>query len=105
MTHDRVEEAMHAVDCGCDGGCGYPRDFSGRYPYREMAAAALDALDLPARDRRVKAQALRAVADDWKMGGWAGAPRRADRVVERIANAQYVTDWLRRRADEIEAGP
>jgi len=52
------------------------------------------------RDARVKA--LRDAADAWTHGEWADAPRRPDRVQERIANAQHVGDWLRARADRIE---
>ena len=40
-----------------------------------------------------------ALATDWQWGGWADPPRRADRVEERLANAQYVTNWLRMRVD------
>lgn len=42
--------------------------------------------------------ALEQAADDWQRGGWANAPRRADRVQERIANGQHVGNWLRARA-------
>lgn len=45
-----------------------------------------------------KAEALREAAQVWQWGQWANAPRRKDRVEERIANAQHVTDWLRARA-------
>lgn len=53
---------------------------------------------------RAKAEALLDAADAWQQGEWADAPRRNDRVQERIANGQYVTDWLRDRAAEIEKG-
>jgi hypothetical protein len=36
-------------------------------------------------------------ADDWQRGEWADAPRRADRVQERIANGEHVGQWLRAR--------
>ena len=49
-----------------------------------------------------EARALRDVADKWSQGQWADAPRRADRVQERIANAQHVGDWLRAHAAQIE---
>ena len=42
-------------------------------------------------------RALREAADAWQLGGWASAPRLRDRVEERLAHAQYVTDWLRER--------
>jgi len=96
---ERVHQGMFVHFTGGDGG----RSIRGATP-SECARAAIDALDLPARDRRVKAKSLREVADDWQMGEWADAPRRADPAAERIANAQYVADWLRRRAGEIEAG-
>ncbi|MEU4386598.1 hypothetical protein [Promicromonospora sp. NPDC023805] len=44
------------------------------------------------------ATVLQQAADDWQRGEWANAPRRADRVQERIANGQHVGDWLRARA-------
>lgn len=50
------------------------------------------------------AKALRDAADSWQTGDWASAPHRADRIEERLANAQYVCDWLRNRADALEAG-
>jgi hypothetical protein len=48
-------------------------------------------------------RALSATADKWQWGAWADAPRCADQVKERIANAQFVTDWLRARAKEAES--
>jgi len=53
--------------------------------------------------QQIKATALREAADAWQTGQWADAPRRPDRVQERMANAQYVSDWLRRRAEEESA--
>jgi len=88
MTHDedveRVHKAMHAADCGCDGICGYG--------YRLMAMGAIDALDLPARDRRVKAQALREFADlvDSRY------PTR-DRLT--AATVRSVANWARHEAE------
>ena len=49
----------------------------------------------------MQAQALRDAAGDWLHGEWAHAPRRRDRVEERIANAQHVGDWLLTRADRL----
>ena len=46
-------------------------------------------------------KALTEAADAWRRGKWADAPRCADRVQERIANGQYVTDWLRARAAAV----
>lgn len=46
--------------------------------------------------------ALRKAADDWQWKDWASAPRRSDPVQERLANAQYVTNWLRTKAMEAD---
>lgn len=46
----------------------------------------------------IAARVLSEAADAWQSGEWANAPRRADRVQERIANGQHVTQWLRARA-------
>lgn len=57
-------------------------------------------------ERKGAEQSLRQAADDWQQGQWADAPRRADRVQERMANAQFVTDWLRARAERARGdGP
>lgn len=56
---------------------------------------------LEERLNRARAEALEQAASAWQLGEWADAPRCADRVQERLANAQHVTDWLRARA----AGP
>lgn len=52
----------------------------------------------------IAGRALREAADTWQRGEWADAPRRADRVQERIANGQHVGEWLRHRADRIGGG-
>lgn len=49
----------------------------------------------------IQAQVLREAADEWQTGGWANVPRRADRVADRIGAAQYVCDWLRKRAARL----
>ena len=54
-------------------------------------------------DREVAAQALDDAALTWQTGDWANAPRRTDRVQERLAAAQHVTDWLRGRARATRA--
>jgi hypothetical protein len=64
---------------------------------RDYLIDALSPVVAQIRDAAVKA-ALTQTADAWQWGEWANAPRRADRVEERIANAQFVTDWLRNRA-------
>lgn len=49
------------------------------------------------------ATVLEEAADVWQRGAWADAPRRADRVQERIANGKHVSDWLRARAARLTA--
>lgn len=46
----------------------------------------------------LKREALREAADKWQLGEWANAPRRTARIEERMANAQFVSDWLREQA-------
>lgn len=73
-------------------------DLATRDRLREKVRHALAAV-LP----EIQAQALEDAADDWRSGLWAAAPRRADRVQERIANGQFVGDWLRQRAARLSA--
>lgn len=84
--------------CRCGRWSGYWSD------YRAHVAAAV--APLIARERAAAAkEALQETAEAWQTGQWADAPRRADRVQERLANAQHVTDWLRDRADRIGGDP
>jgi hypothetical protein len=55
-------------------------------------------------DREVAAKALDDAALTWQTGDWGDAPRRANRVQERLANAQHVTNWLRARARAARTG-
>lgn len=50
------------------------------------------------------ADALEQITRRWQLKDWAAAPRDADPVWERLANAQYVTKWLRTRAEEVRRG-
>jgi len=75
------------------------RDPSAQPAYRADARQALGAVYA-----NIQAEALEAAADDWRSGLWAAAPRRADRVQERIANGQFVGDWLRQRASRLRDG-
>ena len=59
---------------------------------------------LARHDREVAAKTLRETAYAWQTWAWAKTPRRSHRVADRIAAAQYVCDWLRDRANEIEGG-
>ena len=70
---------------------------------RPMSTGELEAA-LDEAERRGAEKALRDAADIWQRGQWADAPRRADRVQERIANGQFVGNWLRARADRIGEG-
>lgn len=54
--------------------------------------------EITAAEQRGAERALREAADEWTHGAWADAPRRFDRIAERIANGQHVGDWLRDRA-------
>lgn len=61
--------------------------------------------ELAQRDRRVAAEAVEKVAREWQFGGWTalGAPVPPG-AIPALARGQIVTDWLRGRADRIEAG-
>lgn len=50
------------------------------------------------------ADALEQITRRWQLKDWADAPRDADPVRERLANAQYVTKWLRTRAEDVRRG-
>ena len=54
--------------------------------------------------REAKIEALREAADEWTQGKWADVPRMADRLHERVETANYVGNFLRARADRMEAG-
>ena len=75
----------------------------GTCPEATRIAAALAPL-IEARAREARAEALSRVADKWQWGDWANAPRGGDIAHERIAAAQYVTAWLRERAEEVRRG-
>jgi hypothetical protein len=51
------------------------------------------------RESAARAQALDDAWRKWQAGAWADAPRYPDRVQERIANAQFVLEWLGARRD------
>jgi hypothetical protein len=64
-----------------------------------QAAALAPVVDaMLAQARR---QALLEAADAWTQGGWSDTPRRADRVADRMAAAQFAGDWLRARAGQV----
>ncbi|MGI8682056.1 MAG: hypothetical protein ACR2JO_07995 [Mycobacteriales bacterium] len=97
MEHDvsRVLTAQNRDTWECD--CGWFG--TGRAHFAHVAAALREA-GYVHRDQ-VKAEALREAGDEWTQGRWADAPRRVDRVQERIATAQHVGDWLRDRAEHL----
>jgi hypothetical protein len=59
--------------------------------------------DLEKIERKGRFDALMEAREKWRTGDWANAPRRDNPMQERIANGQYVTDWLTKRA-ELELG-
>lgn len=91
MYENRVIELDQDGDTDWDG---LPESW--RQEWREGARVALEAAA-----SLIEAKALNEAADDWQRGEWANAPRRADRVQERIANGQHVGDWLRERAARL----
>lgn len=66
----------------------------------ELAHALLPVVDRIANQRA--AQALTQTANVWQYSVWADMPRSAGRVADRIEAAQFVTDWLRARADALD---
>lgn len=93
--------AWHRAPFGCvrsgigaDDGCPCGHD---------PASALLASGVVQPREDAVR-EALLAARDAWQWGEWANAPRCADRVQERLANAQHVTDWLTARAGLAPTG-
>lgn len=88
--------------CACewrDEGDGWERQET--WP-DHVAAALMPLVDAIVAERA--AEAIQAAADKWQWSAWADAPRiKGDVVAERIATAQYVTDWLRARAAALRA--
>jgi hypothetical protein len=60
----------------------------------------------PRRDARLKREALREAADAWTQGEWANhLVAASDPAQIRIGSANRFGEWLRERADRIEAQP
>jgi hypothetical protein len=81
-------------------------DDSGHMFYTRTYAEAVLASDwLAAHDKAIAAKALREAADAWTQGAWPGVmlPKPTPPAVPVIAYASRVGDWLRDRADRIEA--
>ena len=59
--------------------------------------------DLARIEKKGRFEALMEAQEKWRGGDWANAPRRKNPIEERIANGQFVTDWLKERAElELE---
>ena len=59
------------------------------------------------RERAAAARALREAQHAWQTGEWTAlteAAKRPEQVQRILGTAQAVTEWLRDRADEMEAG-
>lgn len=57
----------------------------------------------PEEEKKARFDALMEAKNAWQTGEWARAPRRRNPIEERLANAQFVTDWLKARAEaELE---
>lgn len=77
---------------------------SSRWVVRRIRAVIADPDAVAKHNAAIAAKALNDAADAWQHGQWADAPRRADRIEERIANGQHVTDWLRARTKGADHG-
>ena len=94
-------QVYHYLDSPSIIRCGCGERFDTDTAHRAHVAQALSDAGVlgPEQVREREAAALIRVADKWQWGAWADAPRCDDRVQERIANAQYVTDWLRAQVE------
>jgi hypothetical protein len=52
----------------------------------------------------VEARGLEKAAEEWQTKGWAGTPRSADRVADRMGASQYALNWMRARAQQVREG-
>lgn len=100
MSELTTEQALGFIAdmlCDCEG--TLEEHHTNGCPQDEVAKAWLTQVQ-----REAKAEALREAAAEWTQGEWAGATRYHNRVADRLASAQYAGDWLRDRADRMEAG-
>jgi hypothetical protein len=88
---ETVAEALHADACPGDPDEG---EACGCGSYEREAAIVLDALDLPGRERRAKAEMLREAATMLS--------RLADHGADGEATPYETADWLRARAAELD---
>lgn len=58
--------------------------------------------DIKRTEAHIKAEALREAADEFQMNTWCDVL--SGPFQTRIGNSQAVLDWLRARADSLEAG-
>lgn len=103
LTDEAVEAACEAMHDAYEDAAvrhGWATQERSRKPWSEVPEANKATMRDAVRAAAplIAARVLNHAADDWQGGEWADAPRRADRAQERIANGQYVGDWLRARA-------
>lgn len=93
---EAAHEAVHGL-CDCDGFDSEDYD---------LAAAVLNALDVPALIAAAEHRALRDAADAWTQGQWSNVmlPKPTPPAVPVIAYANRVGDWLRARAASTGEG-
>jgi hypothetical protein len=101
-ARDELRELLreHTVGAfaGCDTACACDHRWRTNIAYREHLAEVVTAY--AERRARVKAaEEIRKITLAWQWGAWADMPATSNR----IANGQYVTDWLRNRADALAA--
>lgn len=50
-----------------------------------------------------KRELLASLIEEWQTGKWIDAPKRSDRIAERIATGQFVLGWLKKKLGEIDS--
>ena len=113
VTDEMVETSARAewdhYKPDLDGGPWEGLTEAQRASWREGVAVVLAAA-IPLVTPAIKAEALREAADAWQWGEWstitepAKRPEVVGQVPRILGIANAVTDWIRARADELEAG-
>lgn len=98
------DEAIELAASAIDASGLWPRPDEAVQGYAERVAQTALLAALPILRAQWAEEVLTETADTWQCGEWANAPRCPDRVQERIANAQHVTDWLRARISNYTGG-